>query len=167
MVLYCCWFKGFDLLKSVSSWSHWKHIRMHMVALWQLSSPQFHLRWPFDPPILSAFIFTSLPSSSTPSGPVHYWYQQFLSAALCFGAPPQKHTHRHTHTLCHHHRYHRYHSPIMQEQWLPGYIFPIPSVAGTLASHLLSLLLSPSDSHCFPFPSFGISSSFSLIFMLF
>lgn len=65
------------------------------------------------------------------------------------------------------------HSPIMQEPWWPGYISPIPSVAGTLASHLLCSLLSrapllslPSHSRCFAFPSSGSSSFLSLIFIL-
>lgn len=122
---------------SVSLLTSKKHIRRHTLALWQLSSLQFHLCWPFDPPILPAFIFTGLPSWSTPSSPVHYWYQCFLSAALCCGnitlyLPPLP-----PHPL----RCSIGHSPIMQEPWWPGYISPIPSVAGTLASHLLCLLL--------------------------
>lgn len=124
-VVYFFW--GFDSL------SLWRHVHMHMVALWHSSSSQFHLRWPLDPPILPAVIFTGLFSSSTPSGQVHYWYQHFWSAALCYSnitrylPPPPPHP-----LWCS-----PGHSP-----WWPRYISPIPSVAGTLASHLLCLLLS-------------------------
>lgn len=126
----------------------------HVTAVWQLSSLQLHLWWPPDPAFPFSFhIHIVLPSSSTPSGPVHYWFR------CCYSQPGQHHTlppppittpyvvqSGASHQSCRSHNGHTSISPVL-------------SVAGTLASDLHCLLL-----YAAPF-TLCLSQARSLLFL--